>query len=84
MCFVFRCDSNVLKITRFLFLFLAGTEQFKALRDLYFRNSQGFVLIYAVNDPYSFQELKEIAQNIVRAKDSDKVPMILVSFFVVQ
>eukprot|EP01108_Squamamoeba_japonica_P008886 TRINITY_DN8054_c0_g1_i1.p1 TRINITY_DN8054_c0_g1~~TRINITY_DN8054_c0_g1_i1.p1 ORF type:complete len:115 (+),score=27.52 TRINITY_DN8054_c0_g1_i1:27-347(+) len=38
----------------------AGTEQFLALRDLYYRNGDGFVLVFDLTDAHSFNELESI------------------------
>jgi Ras-related protein Rap-1A len=56
----------------------AGTEQFTAMRDLYMKNGQGFVLVYSITAQSSFQEIQDIRDQIVRVKDTDDVPMILV------
>eukprot|EP00052_Salpingoeca_macrocollata_P013112 m.102558 g.102558 ORF g.102558 m.102558 type:complete len:184 (-) comp18782_c0_seq3:98-649(-) len=56
----------------------AGTEQFTAMRDLYMRNGQGFVLVYSITAQSTFNDLSELREQICRVKDSDKVPMLLV------
>ncbi|VDM75991.1 unnamed protein product [Strongylus vulgaris] len=56
----------------------AGTEQFSGMRDLYVRNGQGFILVYSINDRNSLNELKEIHDVIVKLKQSENVPMVLV------
>jgi len=55
----------------------AGTEQFKAMRDLYMRNGEGFILVYSVIAVSTFNDLSELREQIMRVKDGD-VPMILV------
>ncbi|PRT54453.1 Ras-related protein Rap-1b [Wickerhamiella sorbophila] len=56
----------------------AGIEQFTAMRELYIRNSEGFVLAYSVTDRNSFEELKSLRDQVVRLKDNFNVPMVLV------
>jgi len=56
----------------------AGTEQFKAMRDLYMKNGQGFLLLYSVIAQSSFNEIEDIHSQIVRVKDRNDVPMVLV------
>ena len=55
----------------------AGTEQFTAMRDLYMKNGQGFVLVYSITSQATFADLKELKEQILRVKDADKVPMVL-------
>jgi len=56
----------------------AGTEQFTAMRDLYMKNGQGFVLVYSIIAQSTFNDLSDMREQILRVKDTDKVPMILV------
>ena len=63
----------------------AGTEHFTAMRDLYIKNGQGFILVYSIVSEGSFYELNEIRNQIVEIKDAvntektkQKVPIILV------
>ncbi|KAG2232091.1 hypothetical protein INT48_001159 [Thamnidium elegans] len=50
----------------------AGTEQFTAMRDLYMKNGQGFVLVYSITSLVTLTDLYEIREQILR------VPMVLV------
>jgi len=56
----------------------AGTEQFTAMRDLYMKNGQGFVLVYSIVSPATFQDLTDLRNQIVRVKDTEDVPMVIV------
>ncbi|CAJ0600960.1 unnamed protein product [Cylicocyclus nassatus] len=56
----------------------AGTEQFTAMRDLYMKNGQGFVLVYSITAQSTFNDLMDLRDQILRVKDTDEVPMILV------
>lgn len=56
----------------------AGTEQFTAMRDLYMKNGQGFALVYSITAQSTFNDLQDLREQILRVKDTDDVPMILV------
>ena len=56
----------------------AGQEEFSALRDSYMRTGDGFVLVYAVNSSTSFDDCNKLRSQILRIKEKDNVPMILV------
>jgi Ras-related protein Rap-1A len=56
----------------------AGTEQFTAMRDLYMKNGQGFVLVYSITAQSTFNDLPDLREQILRVKDQDTVPMVLV------
>merc|ERR1711943_66913 len=56
----------------------AGTEQFTAMRDLYMKNGQGFVLVYSIIAQSTFNDLLDLREQILRVKDCDMVPMVLV------
>ena len=55
----------------------AGTEQFTAMRDLYMKNGQGFLLVYSITSQATFADLQELREQILRVKDQDSVPMVL-------
>eukprot|EP00794_Sanderia_malayensis_P006052 gene6052-6754_t len=56
----------------------AGTEQFTAMRDLYMKNGQGFVLVYSITAQGTFNDLTDLRDQILRVKDTNDVPMVLV------
>jgi len=56
----------------------AGTEQFTAMRDLYMKNGQGFVLVYSITARSTFNELNDLREQIVRVKDVEDVPIVIV------
>ncbi|CAL8324434.1 unnamed protein product [Lota lota] len=56
----------------------AGTEQFTAMRDLYMKNGQGFALVYSITAQSTFNDLPDLREQILRVKDTEDVPMVLV------
>ena len=48
------------------------------MRDQYMRTGQGFILVYAITSRSSFDEIASFREQILRVKDKDKVPMIIV------
>ncbi|KAG2373211.1 hypothetical protein C9374_012314 [Naegleria lovaniensis] len=56
----------------------AGQEEYKALRDQYMRTGDGFLLVYSVIDRKTFEEINDFYEQILRVKDAEKVPMVLV------
>ncbi|XP_060062965.1 ras-related protein Rap-1b-like isoform X1 [Ylistrum balloti] len=56
----------------------AGTEQFTAMRDLYMKNGQGFLLVYSITAQSTFNDLADLREQILRVKDTDDVPIIIV------
>ena len=56
----------------------AGQEEYSAMRDQYMRTGQGFILVYAITSRSSFDEIVNFREQILRVKDKDRVPMVLV------
>lgn len=56
----------------------AGQEEYSAMRDQYMRTGEGFLLVFAVNAPKSFEDIALYRQQILRVKDAEDVPMVLV------
>ena len=57
----------------------AGTEQFIALRDLYYRNGDGFVLVCDATNRFTFTELKSIVDGIQRTKNGEAIISLFVN-----
>ncbi|GAA5806740.1 ras related protein 1b [Thamnidium elegans] len=56
----------------------AGTEQFTAMRDLYMKNGQGFLLVFSITSSVTLTDLYDLRDQILRVKDGENVPMVLV------
>jgi hypothetical protein len=53
-------------------------EEYAAMRDMYMRSGQGFVLVYDVTNKASFNEVPIFCNQILSAKDADRVPLVIV------
>lgn len=56
----------------------AGTEQFTAMRELYMKQGQGFLLVFSITSMSSLQELSELREQIIRIKDDENIPLVIV------
>ena len=59
----------------------AGTEICTSMRDIYIKNSHGYVLVYSITNMSSFRELQHLRVQIMRVQkdlDEDTLPMVLV------
>ncbi|VBB73480.1 Putative protein similar to Krev-1 of Neurospora crassa [Podospora comata] len=56
----------------------AGTDQFVAMRDLFLKSGQGFLLVFSIASRSSFDELATLREEILRIKDDDTVPIVMV------
>jgi len=57
---------------------IAGEETNQNLMDEWICNSQGFILVFAINEENSFENIKFYIEKIKKNKSSDKYPIILV------
>lgn len=57
----------------------AGQEEFSMMREQYIRSGQGFLLVYSVADRSSYEEVIRLYKHIVRVKDRDDFPMIVIA-----
>lgn len=56
----------------------AGQEEYSAMRDQYMRTGQGFLCVYSLTNRGSFEEIRAFREQILRVKDCDRVPMVIV------
>jgi GTPase KRas protein len=57
----------------------AGQEEYKAMREDYMRMGDGFLLVYSIISRSSFEEINGLYQQILRVKDRDSFPVIIVA-----
>ncbi|KAL5233431.1 hypothetical protein ACI65C_000841 [Semiaphis heraclei] len=57
----------------------AGQEEFSAMREQYMRKGDGFMIVYSVTDPNSFKNVPNFFTQILRVKDRDEYPILLVA-----
>mmetsp|Transcript_31257 Transcript_31257/g.48787 ORF Transcript_31257/g.48787 Transcript_31257/m.48787 type:complete len:190 (-) Transcript_31257:144-713(-) len=55
----------------------AGQEEFKAQRDEWIRDSDGFVVVYSITSRSSFDNIKEIIDTIRRVKEGENLSIAL-------
>lgn len=48
------------------------------MRDLYMKTGQGFLLVFSITSPSSLTELAGLREEIIRIKDDENVPMVIV------
>ena len=56
----------------------AGQEEFSSMQDQWMREGKGFLLVYNITSRSTFDEVSLLYDKILRSKDKDKVPMVLV------
>ena len=56
----------------------AGQEEYSAMREQYMRTGEGFLLVYSINSRQSYEEILTFQQQILRVKDKDYFPIIIV------
>ncbi|KAG0198074.1 Ras GTPase [Mortierella sp. GBA30] len=57
----------------------AGQEEYSAMREQYMRTGEGFLLVYSITSRNSFEEISTFYQQILRVKDKDFFPIMLVA-----
>jgi len=55
----------------------AGVEDFSAVRQHYTLSGHGFIIVYSITSKASFAEVEVIHKDILRIKDSDKLPIVV-------
>ncbi|XP_076351097.1 ras-related protein R-Ras2-like isoform X5 [Tachypleus tridentatus] len=66
------------QVARLDILDTAGQEEFSAMREQYMRSGEGFLLVFSITDRNSFEEIYKFHKQILRVKDRDEFPMLLV------
>jgi hypothetical protein len=51
----------------------------RAMREQYMRTGEGFLLVYSITSRNSFEEISTFHQQILRVKDQDSFPVIVVA-----
>ena len=49
-----------------------------AMRDLYMKTGQGFLLVFSITSPSSLSELYNLREEIIRVKDDENIPIVIV------
>ncbi|EDR08651.1 uncharacterized protein LACBIDRAFT_249795 [Laccaria bicolor S238N-H82] len=52
---------------------------YSAFRDLFIKIGEGFLLVYSITSRNSFEEIRTFYQQILRVKDQDSFPVIIVA-----
>lgn len=52
---------------------------YSAMREQYMRTGEGFLLVYSITSRNSFEEISTFHQQILRVKDRDSFPVIVVA-----
>lgn len=55
----------------------AGQDDFAAIRTTYMRSGQGFVVVFAVNDPSSFEAVDKFQSDIKVTSGKDNIPIVV-------
>ncbi|KAJ3323364.1 Ras GTPase [Boothiomyces sp. JEL0866] len=50
----------------------AGQHEYKALRDQHLKDGKGFLLVFAMNDKSSLEEVKQLREQIMKLKETRK------------
>lgn len=69
-------DDTVAKLD---ILDTAGQEEFSAMREQYMRSGEGFLLVFSLADRTSFDEIFKFHKQVLRVKDRDEFPMLIVA-----
>ncbi|KAL0215295.1 hypothetical protein P9112_007479 [Eukaryota sp. TZLM1-RC] len=56
----------------------AGQDDFASLRDSFFAQGDGFLLVYSITCKSSFEEAKMLFKQVLKVKETDSVPVVLV------
>ncbi|XP_040002437.1 RASD family member 3 [Xiphias gladius] len=75
---VLEYDAEGSGKTRLEILDTSGSYSFPAMRELCIRHSDAFALVYAVDDPGSFEEVRRLRDEILELRDGKSAPITVV------
>jgi len=55
----------------------AGQQEYTALRDQHLKDGKGFLLVFALNDKNTFEEVRQLRDQIIKLKDTKRVPIVI-------
>ncbi|KAH0794248.1 GTPase KRas isoform X2 [Histomonas meleagridis] len=55
----------------------AGQDDFAAIRSTYMRSGQGFIVVFAVNDPTSFDSIERFQKDIRITSGKEDIPIVV-------
>ncbi|KAI8801539.1 P-loop containing nucleoside triphosphate hydrolase protein [Cladochytrium replicatum] len=55
----------------------AGQQEYTSLRGQHLKDGKGFLLVCALNDRATFEEIEQLREQIFRIKDTKRVPIIV-------
>lgn len=55
----------------------AGQQEYTALRDQHLKDGKGFLLVFAMNDRNTFEEVQQLREQIIKLKDTKRVPIVI-------
>ncbi|KAJ3178064.1 Ras- protein R-Ras2 [Geranomyces variabilis] len=55
----------------------AGQHEYTALRDQHLKDGRGFLLVFACNDRATWEEIKQLRDQILKLKDTKRVPLVI-------
>lgn len=58
---------------------ISRLPRYSAMREQYMRTGEGFLLVYSITSRNSFEEISTFHQQILRVKDKDSFPVIVVA-----
>ncbi|KAJ3280993.1 hypothetical protein HK104_000271, partial [Borealophlyctis nickersoniae] len=52
-------------------------HEYTSLRDQHLKDGKGFLLVFALNDKTTFEEVKQLREQVIKLKDTKKVPLVI-------
>ena len=60
-----------------IFFILIIQHEYTSLRDQHLQAGQGFLLVFALNEKSSFEEIKMLRDQIIKLKNKKNVPLVI-------